>query len=317
MRRICKGIEDPITKKCLTCQKVFSKRETCSLSVWNTKRYCSKLCWYSSAERRKQYTKKHVSKRCLCGKTFGITEHDAERKKYCSPECQHLDQQRRTELSCKVCGKHFIVRNKFLKPSKSHPARQYCSKSCQCTDNLGKQSKTPHYTLSCKTCGKSFTVNESRKNKAKYCSVICRINRVLTERESMNHSLATVRTMQTKNYKYKGFFYSAKNNKMFGYRSSWELIAMRFFETMSSVLKYEYEVLSIPYLDKKGKLRRTIPDFVVYYTDGQKQIIEVKPLFMIKKDLQNTRRKLAATEKFAKKNGMTYAVWTERELHIK
>jgi hypothetical protein len=41
-------------------------------------------------------------------------------------------------------------------------------------------------------------------------------------------------------------------------------------------LKYDRCKSIIKYL-KDGKIRKNIPDFYVIYTDGQKQIIEVKP----------------------------------------
>jgi hypothetical protein len=113
-----------------------------------------------------------------------------------------------------------------------------------------------------------------------------------------------------------GWFWSDKNQKNMFYRSSYELIAMKFFETMSSVFRYEYETLSIPYIDKNNKPRRTIPDFLVYYTDGTKQIIEIKPLFKIKNNLFNTVQKMEVTKEFAKQNNMSYAVWTEKELGL-
>lgn len=116
------------------------------------------------------------------------------------------------------------------------------------------------------------------------------------------------------NFKYTGYFYSFKNHKKFGYRSSWELSAMKIFEQIDEIIKYEYETLSISYIDELGDKRITVPDFLVYYKSGQRQLIEVKPSFKIIKDLDHTKSKIKAMKSYAKKNKMTFRVLTEKEL---
>ena len=131
-----------------------------------------------------------------------------------------------------------------------------------------------------------------------------------------NISKANIRRLLNGTFKVRGYFFSQKNNKKFGYRSSWELLAMKIFEQLSTVVKYDYEVLSISYIDEKGQKRYTVPDFIVYYSDGSKEIIEVKPQFKIECNLDNTKLKLEAMSKFAKNNNYTFSVWTEKELNI-
>ena len=130
-------------------------------------------------------------------------------------------------------------------------------------------------------------------------------------------SAITKHNNKTFSYGISGKYMSTKNKKIFYYRSSYELIAMQIFEQMSNILKYEYETLSIPYEDKKGFIHNTIPDFVVYYTDGSKEIIEVKPEFKIKKDVDNTVLKLDVMKKYAKENGYAFSILTEKELNLK
>lgn len=111
-----------------------------------------------------------------------------------------------------------------------------------------------------------------------------------------------------------GNFYSVKNAKTLLYRSSYELAAMQLFEKDSEVLGYEYESLAIPYLDQSQKLHHTIPDYVIHLKDGSSRIVEVKPTYKIALDLHNTKRKLAATKKYALLNSMSFIVLTENEL---
>jgi hypothetical protein len=128
---------------------------------------------------------------------------------------------------------------------------------------------------------------------------------------SKNH----VNTYFKKGYGYKGKFWSEKNDKEIGYRSTWELHAMQIFEQLDDIVKYEYETLSIPYLDENGYIHATVPDFLVYYRNGSKKIIEIKPEFMIKKNIWNTNKKISIAKEFAEEHHMEYKIWTEKQLN--
>jgi hypothetical protein len=114
----------------------------------------------------------------------------------------------------------------------------------------------------------------------------------------------------------KGAFWSDKNQKTFLYKSSWELAAMRIFEQQDFILRYEYEVLSISWVDKDNKKHHTFPDFLIYNKDGSRQIIEVKPQYRIDKNVDSTNEKIKASKEYAEQNGMKFLVWTEKELNI-
>ena len=139
-------------------------------------------------------------------------------------------------------------------------------------------------------------------------------NKTKEHKEHTSNSIT--RYFLTGNFKFKGYFFSNKNNKNIGYRSSYELLAFQMLEKDPSVLKYDYESLSIQYTDKNGQIRNTIPDLFVHLTDNTKQIIEVKPQFKIDKNLDNTREKLEAMLEFAKHNNYKFSILTEKELHI-
>ena len=129
-------------------------------------------------------------------------------------------------------------------------------------------------------------------------------------------SEATTKKYLEGNFKYKGYFFSQKNNKNIGYRSSYELLAFQMLEKDLNVLKYDYEKMMIQYTDKNGQIRNTVPDLFVYFNDDSKSIIEIKPQFKIDKDLDNTKSKLKATEEFAKSHDYNFLVWTEKELKL-
>lgn len=121
------------------------------------------------------------------------------------------------------------------------------------------------------------------------------------------------------------------------YRSSYELVAMRYFDTHPNVLKWASEEISIPYLSPKTKkFQRYIPDFLIQIkdTDGKVRniLIEIKPSIQTEppKETKNKRRFLAETmtyqintskwnaaKKWCKDRKMEFMIITEKELGIK
>jgi hypothetical protein len=118
-------------------------------------------------------------------------------------------------------------------------------------------------------------------------------------------------------YGLNGTMWSDKNKETVYYRSSYEQIGYNKLEEDPQCYKYETEPFSVLYSRPDGSCHLTIPDLKVYYLNGDVKIIEIKPQYMIDKNLLYTIEKIKAARNYAKKNGMTYAVWTERELHIK
>jgi hypothetical protein len=98
-----------------------------------------------------------------------------------------------------------------------------------------------------------------------------------------------------------GFFYSAKNNAKFYYRSSSELDFMKILESDKNVFTYRTEPFSIIY-EFENKKHRYIPDFLI----NNKDIVEIKADFMIQDN--KTKCKSAAAIEFAKQNGYTYTI---------
>lgn len=108
----------------------------------------------------------------------------------------------------------------------------------------------------------------------------------------------------------KGQYFSDKNNKEIRYESSYELAAYKILEQMSKVLSYDRCPYSIDY-EFEG-YRRYLPDILVAYEDGSKEIIEVKPEYELKNE--KVQAKKLAGEYFCGRRGMSYTIWTEKEL---
>ena len=90
-----------------------------------------------------------------------------------------------------------------------------------------------------------------------------------------------------------------------------ELNAYQILEQLSAVVAYEAEPFWIEYrATKDSKIHRYIPDILVTYKDGTKELIEVKPANQV----EENEDKFQAARAYAAENGMTFTVWTDQEL---
>lgn len=111
-----------------------------------------------------------------------------------------------------------------------------------------------------------------------------------------------------------GHFFSQKNGRMLHYRSSYELIAYRILEQNEKVMKYEVESFHIDYR-YGNSFHRYIPDILVTYKNGVKELIEV----MSEWQFGEARKiaKLSRAHSYCVFNEMTFSVWTEKDLESK
>lgn len=105
-----------------------------------------------------------------------------------------------------------------------------------------------------------------------------------------------------------GTFVSQKNKKEFQYRSGLECELFEILETVSIVKQYDYESIEIPYTFD-GKSRKYIPDYIVVYQNGDKEVLEVKPSSQT--DLPINKAKWDAAEAYCKFRGWTFNVINE------
>jgi hypothetical protein len=113
------------------------------------------------------------------------------------------------------------------------------------------------------------------------------------------------------------------------YRSSWELVFMRFCDLNEHVLQWASEAIHIPYRHPlTGKQTIYVPDFLITYRTQnntvQAELIEIKPRrqSMIEDKMNSRDRavvavnhaKWAAAAAFCKKQGLHFRVVTENDI---
>lgn len=114
------------------------------------------------------------------------------------------------------------------------------------------------------------------------------------------------------NSKFKtGYFYSKKNDRNLYYMSSYELLAFQILESLVTVKSYKTQFIKIPYIFE-NVTHFYIVDLYIEYTDGQKQLIEIKPKNKLT-DIR-TRIKLNSAIEYSKLNNMPFTIWTEIDL---
>lgn len=98
------------------------------------------------------------------------------------------------------------------------------------------------------------------------------------------------------------------------FRSSWEKAYFEYLDRQPEVIAFLSEGLKIPYVSntRTGRLRNYIPDLLVTYSDGRKNLIEIKP----KKRLTQPKnvKKFAAARDWCLRNGCIFVLITEIDL---
>ena len=80
-----------------------------------------------------------------------------------------------------------------------------------------------------------------------------------------------------------GVFWSHKNDKALSYRSSYELAFYHLLEADEKVLTYLVEPFHLPYFSPLDhKMHRYYPDLLVLYSDSKMELIEIKPVTLIR-----------------------------------
>lgn len=110
-----------------------------------------------------------------------------------------------------------------------------------------------------------------------------------------------------KNNHLSGRFSSIKTNEVMFYRSSWELATMKWLDSNENVVTYQYESIRIPYYFLEGNTktkRHYIPDFLIEFTSGEKELWELKPEKL--SDNKKTKAKIIAANDYCKPLGITF-----------
>jgi hypothetical protein len=108
------------------------------------------------------------------------------------------------------------------------------------------------------------------------------------------------------------WYVSKKAGRIF-LRSSYESVFARQLDNDNDVVTFTSEPLKIPYTHDERR-KNYIPDFLVEYRDGKKEIIEVKPCTLVSSDEVSV--KTSAAIKFCNDLGISYRIVTEADLGL-
>lgn len=152
-------------------------------------------------------------------------------------------------------------------------------------------------------CLEKYGVNHPKKTKES------------RERQSrkISNDIVSGKFNPRRNYK-TGYFFSNKNQTKLYYRSSYELLAYQLLEQISNVKSYETEPFKIPYKDRNGINRHYVPDILITYFDGSKELIEIKPERRLQEEDNLFKAEIA--RQYCKDNGITFNIWTEKYLEL-
>jgi hypothetical protein len=107
-----------------------------------------------------------------------------------------------------------------------------------------------------------------------------------------------------------GHIWSEKTGKRIHYRSSYELAVYELLEVMPMVVHYEVEPFFIKYRHSYDEVRRYVPDLLVTYKDGSKDLIEIKSFHF----LNEFDKKEKAARKYCERNDLGFKIFTENEI---
>jgi hypothetical protein len=111
----------------------------------------------------------------------------------------------------------------------------------------------------------------------------------------------------------KGHYYSAKNNAELYYQSSYELRAYQKLEDDFTVKSYQRCDFSVPYI-YENENHRYLPDILVEYHVGYKEVIEIKPSPLVNYPKNIAKRQ--ALQRYCEANGLLCSTWTEQDLEL-
>jgi hypothetical protein len=138
---------------------------------------------------------------------------------------------------------------------------------------------------------------------------------LMTTKKTATKKTTTKRKKTRKKFGYHtGTHNSPKCKIPINYRSGWELTVCKHLDLDSNVIAYTYETIEIRYTSNKTtkRLRKYIPDFVVWYKDGSVRMVEVKR----ENQLTNPRvqRKAEAAREWCEQQNpkVLYEFWTDK-----
>lgn len=219
-------------------------------------------------------------------------------------------------IICKICNKEFKNNNgmsQHIRTAHQKTYEEYLHETiipwpkCECGCNQDVPLQNHGTTISRFIHGHNNKDFESQSHAGKGVAGITKGPNTLEHND--NISKGVVKNYQTGGGPWqRGRFYSAKNKKEYIYRSSWEFRYMEELEADEKVVAYRYEDFIINY-EWEGKYKRYLPDFLVFYTNGSKEMVEIGQKNMKEKGLDAA--KITAAQAFCESKGWKFKLLTE------
>lgn len=301
---------------CLGCKIDISDRES------KRKRYCTEECKQKHETKQEVQNRLKKTKTCLnCNINYNNKSNSS---KFCSMKCMgEYTKNDNVKLNCNNCNKEYEII--FYNRHKS----KFCSRECAGVfnnKNLNKKEFSEKVSKGLKQHYKENIhpwVGKNHSEETKDKTRKTRKERGLDQPEknpmyNKNHTVDTKEKMskivseRLKNGKLSrsGDFYSNKNNCNINYDSSWEKAFFEALEKDDNVIKYIPHEVIIPYFHEYN--RNYITDLLIEYRNGDKKIIEIKPLFFTNLErYEINQQKFKYTNDYCEKNNMLFEVWTE------
>ncbi len=211
-------------------------------------------------------------------------------------------------IKCEICGKLYKRINMEHVRTHNITLEKYKEKynvadtiSEQTRYNLGNATRRGNNP----TKGRKRTIEEkelmSKNRKGKGIGVAGKYERTKEIREKISKSVAQLYVDGKTNF-ITGHYISTKILKKCYYRSSWELKVMKYLDFNNNIEYWEHEPFYIPYKDENGDDRNYVPDFLVFFSCGIKELWEVKPRELLA--LDRNICKLKGLNEFLEKNDM-------------
>lgn len=118
---------------------------------------------------------------------------------------------------------------------------------------------------------------------------------------------------KTRKPKFKqGKYQSSKSGKVFTYRSGLEKKTFEILDEHNDVLSFDSEPFQIDYI-YRGHAHKYIPDILVHYMNGKKEVWEIKPSDQT--SLEINQCKWSAAEEVCKIRNWAFQVYTEQRIN--
>jgi hypothetical protein len=126
------------------------------------------------------------------------------------------------------------------------------------------------------------------------------------------HDFSAKGNKKTRKPKFKqGKYQSIKTGKTLPYRSGMEEKVYKILDSYDEVMSFDYEPFQIDYIHQ-GQAHKYIPDILVTFLDGHKELWEVKPSDQT--HLEKNQNKWFAANEACKIRGWGFSVCTEKKM---